>query len=486
MTDDLERMARGVIACAYGEGAQGFAGCVMFARDGRSPSDMRIRTDNLRERYGTEQPLIAIDQEGGRVARLVRDAEILPPMMALGAAGDQILARQAGASIAHDLRRAGVTVDFAPVLDLALDSNNTVIGTRAFGSDPALVTGMGRALAFGLRDGGIHPTFKHLPGHGATPVDSHQDLPRVREPLEVLRERDFVPFAALSRDPGAMMSAHVVVEALDDRPASLSAAVVTRLLRDEWGFEGVLFSDCLQMGAVSGLGVQEAVVSAIAAGNDCAIVSHDLDLARDAAAQIVAAVTNGSLAFDRLRTAFERVRALRRMGAPPLPLDALPPHPGIGGMIARRAMTCVRGDVRVGAGVAHVVSFDGNSYDGVGDAPAAADVWNVPAHAYSLCSLDPPADEIDAVIDSVREGARLVILARRAHLFSGQARAIARLLDRDPDAVVVSVREPFDIPSFGRAAHVLAAYGDDAASLGAAAGVIFNGAPAPGRLPVVL
>jgi beta-N-acetylhexosaminidase len=240
------------------------------------------------------------------------------------------------------------------------------------------------------------------------------------------------------------------------------------------------------MGAVAGYGVAEAVVAAIAAGNDCAIVSHDLDLAREAALRLANAVANGVLPLQRLRDAHERVCALRAMGSAPLAVDALSPHSGIGRVIARRAMTRVRGDVRVPSACAHVISFEGASYDGVGDGVEATTVWSERGCVYSRCSLEPESTEIDAIVASLREGERLVIVTRRAHAFPAQACAVAALLAVDSDAVVVSAREPFDVPSYPRASNVLAAYGDDAASLEAAASVLFDGAPTPGRLPVEL
>ena len=484
MSGDIEALARGVILTGWSPDAPEYAGCVLFARDGESVAEVRARTDALRARSELT-PLIAIDQEGGRVARLRRDVESIPSMMALGAVGDERLAFRSGEAIAHDLKRAGVTIDFAPVLDLAVDSRNTVIGTRAFGSDPELVSRLGLAFARGLRSGGIVPVYKHFPGHGSTDRDSHLELPRVAASAEAFRANDLEPFARLARDAEAVMSAHVVVDAFDPKnPASLSSAIMRHLLRDELGFEGVAFSDCLQMNAVASLGAAEAVVSALAAGTDCAIVSHDLELAEACARRLVDATRRGELPLARLQEAHDRVRRLRQAGAPPSDMRTPAPYPGIGREIACRAVTLVRGSAAARARESVVVSFEGESYDGVGGDRASA-VMQAPGLESLRASLNPEGPEVTHILDRLAaSGRRPIVLARSAHLHPGQVGAIDAIVQRQDDAIVISTREPFDIPCFERAKHVLATYGDEAVSLDAAAEVLFDGVAASGTLPV--
>ncbi len=171
------------------------AGLILFARNVESLAQTRSLTDRIRHIY--VNPIIAIDQEGGRVARLRSGVEEFPVMLAVAAAHDVSLARQAGEQMAFDLRRAGVNVDFAPVLDLALHSANTVIGSRSFGDDPHQVVKFAGAFASGLRAQGIAPTFKHFPGHGSTALDSHLELPVIDVDAAKLRSRDLLPFAQL-------------------------------------------------------------------------------------------------------------------------------------------------------------------------------------------------------------------------------------------------------------------------------------------------
>ncbi len=218
-------------------------------------------------------------------------------MMALGAADDPALAERVGLLVAGDLRSAGVTVDFAPVLDLALEARSAVVGTRAFGDDPQRVGALGAAFGRGLERGGVAATYKHFPGHGATAHDSHDLLPRLTAGADLLRSRDLVPFRiAVAAGARAIMVAHVVAAAFDDElPASLSPRVVAGVLRGELGFTGACFTDCLEMDALAGFGAARAAVLALQAGADCALISHSLERAGEARDAIVAAVLAGDL-----------------------------------------------------------------------------------------------------------------------------------------------------------------------------------------------
>lgn len=454
-----------------------FGGYVLFGGPDATLDAVRALTDALREREGGPPPIIAIDQEGGAVARLREGVEPMPPMMALGAAGDVELAERAGEQTAFDLRRAGCTLDFAPVLDLALDPDNVVIGTRSFGADPARVALLGAAFARGMQRGGVLPCYKHFPGHGSTSSDSHFTLPVINVEADVLQARDLIPFAAVASDAPAMMSAHVVVRAFDaHRPATLSERILSELLRDGLRFRGALVTDCMEMEAVAARGSVDSALEALAAGADLLIFSHDLERAVAASDAVEAAVGTERLALERLQEAYRRAMRLRDDAAPPLPLDAFPPHRGIGREIARRAVTLIRGVPHVDPIATIAVSFgaDGRTLDR--EAPAMEEL---------TAPLDPSAEEILTLIERLdARRRRPMVLVRRAHLHPKQVEAVTQILDRYPDAVVVSLREPFDLALFPAARHLLAAYGDDLASIGGLADVVFGGSMPTGRLPV--
>jgi beta-N-acetylhexosaminidase len=476
--------ARGIILTGLtdlpaGREQTGFAGHVLFSRNGASIAELRFFTDMLRAEYLDAPPILAIDQEGGTVARLQQGVELIPPMMALGAAGDLELAQRAGEQTAFDLRRAGCTLDFAPVLDLALDPGNTVIGTRSFGSDPHSVAAMGAAFAAGLARGGITPCYKHFPGHGATSVDSHHALPVLNVDEATLLARDLIPFAAVAPDAGAFMSAHVLLPQLDpQRPATLSRRIATDLLRTKLGFKGVLVTDCLEMDALAGYGPVEAAVEALIAGADLLLFSHHVELAIAAAAAIEAAVNEGRVPLERLEEAHARVLQLRESASPPLPLDESAPHPNVGREIGRRAVTLLRGVPEADPVTSVAISFGGD---------AAALQHEAPILAAICAPADPAPEDVARVLASLSQsGRRAIVLARRAHLHPTQAQAIATILQLYPDAVIVSLMEPFDILLFAAARHLLAIYGDDAPSIGGLADVLFGNSLPTGQLPVTL
>lgn len=465
---------------------------VLFARNVSTLAGTQALVGELRAAGGASPPLVCVDQEGGRVLRLPFAVTAMPAMMALGATRNPVLAQRAAAHLAADLRAIGANVAFAPVLDLALAGGSTVIGTRSLGDDPRAVAELGAALVRGLESGGIVSVPKHFPGHGATAVDTHSALPTLATSLAELRERELVPFvAAFAAGARAVMSAHIVLSELDPaRPATLSPRVLTTLLRDELGFGGACFTDCLQMGAVAdGFGTARAAVLALVAGADCCIVSHDLALARDARDAIVAAVADGTLSYERLAQAAGRVRALRSTPAGPSDRS--------GGDVARevaaRSITRVAGDVRLDPDSAvTVVSFEGVAADGIATGAAERPSLSLALRRRRMKSellrvaLEPDLAmrEMLLAVLAIQATRNVVIVARRAHRYEAQRDAIAALLGQAPQAIAISALEPFDLPVLERARGVLCSYGDEEAAIDALADVLCGRSEATGTLPV--
>ena len=252
-------------------------GFILFARNVESPDQVRALVTSLRECVGREAPVL-IDQEGGRVQRLRLPHWPPRPAMAkfgLLAGRDLVQARRAARLNAHliaaELKDLGIDVDCAPLIDVPVEGADNIIGDRAFGSDPALVADLGRAVMDGLLDGGVMPIVKHIPGHGRAMVDSHKALPIVAAEPEELEKSDFATFRSL-RDAPWGMTAHVIYSAYDDRrPATLSKKVVAEVIRGFIGFEGVLLSDDLSMHALSG-SFEERARDSLHAG--CDVVLH--------------------------------------------------------------------------------------------------------------------------------------------------------------------------------------------------------------------
>ncbi|MBX3219993.1 MAG: beta-N-acetylhexosaminidase [Labilithrix sp.] len=267
-------------------------------------------------------PLVAIDQEGGRVVRIGPPALALPPMRRIGDLGDVDFAARLAEAQARELAALGITMSFAPVADIHTRAENPIIGDRAFSDTPEGVAAFAGAWARGLLRGGVLSCLKHFPGHGDTTVDSHLALPRVERSREDLERIEIAPFRALARDPAvaSMMTAHVVYPALDPGPATLSRAVCTDLIRGALGFEGVLFSDDLEMKAIQ-LPVGEAAVLAVAAGCDALLICSREDLADEAHGALVREAEASAAFRARCEEARERVLRMRRR-VPPKPVDA--------------------------------------------------------------------------------------------------------------------------------------------------------------------
>jgi len=290
-------------------------GVVLFKRNVESPEQVAELAFEA-ERLVPRVPVwVSVDQEGGRVARLRRPFTEWPPMAALGRSGDAALAKRFAAALALELRSVGITMDFAPVLDVLTNQKNPAIGDRALSADAGEVAALGEAVIDALQAEGIAACGKHFPGHGDTGVDSHHDLPVVDLPPDRFHAVELVPFkAAIARSVAAIMVAHVLVPAFDeDAPASLSRRVVTGLLRQELGFDNLILTDDLSMKACSGrYGVAAATVKAVAAGHDAALLCEpDHDGQAAALDALVHALEDGTLAYAQVEASVARHARLK-------------------------------------------------------------------------------------------------------------------------------------------------------------------------------
>lgn len=299
-------------------------GVVLFGRNIEAPEQVAELTFQIQE-LANDVPLwISVDQEGGRVARLRAPFTEWPPMAGVGRSGDTRLAERFAAALADELSAVGVTLDFAPVLDLHGDERGTtvdhVIGDRAMSSDADEVGRLGRVIINTLQRRGIAACAKHFPGHGDTLTDSHHELPVVEHPPERLREHEMAPFReAIAAEVATVMTAHVLYPALDtERPATLSRTIVDTVLRRELGHQGLIVTDDLDMGAITGSQtVEQAAVRALHAGCDTLLVCGD-SIERHAAVleAVIHAVEAGEVDERQIEDAWvrhQRVKA-RFMG----------------------------------------------------------------------------------------------------------------------------------------------------------------------------
>jgi beta-N-acetylhexosaminidase len=298
-------------------------GVVLFARNVAAP-DQVAEIARAAQVMAHDLPLwVSVDQEGGRVARLKAPFTEWPPMVTLGRSGDEKLAERFARALAAELKAVGISLDFTPVLDIRTNPKNPVIGDRALADRADDVARLGRTIITTLQAAGIAACGKHFPGHGDTSTDSHHELPLVEHPPDRIEAVELVPFrAAIDAGVAAIMTAHILIPAYDEeRPATLSRAIVDGLLKKRLGFGGVVFSDDLDMRAVSArYSVAEATVAAIDAGCDAVLMCGAAQEAQVAALEaVIHACESGELPIARVEDALSRHRRIKeRFLAPAL------------------------------------------------------------------------------------------------------------------------------------------------------------------------
>jgi beta-N-acetylhexosaminidase len=287
-------------------------GVIFFARNIEEAEQVADLSRDVQTLAGDLPLWVSVDQEGGRVARLRAPFTEWPAMAALGRSGDETLARRFAAALAAELAAVGVTLDYAPVLDIHTNPKNPIIGDRALAADAQQVARLGAVIVQALQAGGVAACGKHFPGHGDTAVDSHLELPLVEHPPDRIRRVECVPFrAAIAAEVAFIMTAHILVPALDEvHPATLSRRIVAGILRDELDFTGVILSDDLEMKAIAATySVPDAAVQAIAAGCDGVLIcSGDVETQATTLEALVHAVEDGRIPYGRLEDAQKRLR----------------------------------------------------------------------------------------------------------------------------------------------------------------------------------
>ncbi|MBD9702379.1 glycoside hydrolase family 3 protein [Streptomyces sp. ID01-12c] len=459
---------------------EGLASVGLFGRNIVSPGQLAALTAQLRAEH--EDVLVAIDEEGGDVTRLeVRTGSSFPGNHALGAVDDVDLTRQVAYALGRRLAECGVNFNWAPSADVNANPSNPVIGVRSFGADPGLVARHTAAYVTGLQAAGVAACTKHFPGHGDTAVDSHLSLPRIDANRSLVDTRDLAPFrAAIAAGSRAMMSAHILVPALDpELPATLSGSILTGLLRDELGYDGLIVTDGMEMQAIAGTyGIEHGSVLALAAGADAICVGGGLadeETVRRLRDALVTAVRTGELPEERLADAANRVRALARWtrsaaggakapdGTPPEPLGETGPAEGggtgggIGLVAARRALTTTYAEpYDPPTQPVYVAAFTPVANIAVGDETP----WGVGAE---LARLLPGTETGTFAGDSAGASAlavagtrRIVAVVRDEHRHPWMTAALDVLLATRPDTVVVEMGVPQSPP---RAALHIATHG---------------------------
>jgi beta-N-acetylhexosaminidase len=430
----LRRLALGTLLAAFdgrtapewalGLLTEGLAGHTLFGFNIAESTQVTALTAELRA--ARADVLIAIDEEGGDVTRLAhRTGSPYPGNAALGTVDDPELTRAVYAAIGADLVAAGINLDLAPTVDVNTADDNPIIGTRSFGADPLRVSRHARAAVEGLQSAGVAACAKHFPGHGATTGDSHLELPTVDAGLDVLRTRDLPPFAAaVAAGAQAIMTAHIRVPALTGHlPATFSRPALIDLLRGDYGFDGVIITDALEMrgAAEAAGGTAPAAVRALAAGADLLCIGARVDraLVSAIATEIVVAVGDGRLPLSRLEDAYARTAAMATWAATP---GTPPGHDeGLGFAAARRAIRVEGSLVELAAPL--VVQLVSGYSIAEGKVP-----WGLAPHLDGTEQVEVIAAEASPEDLADRAGARpIVVVGRHTHRFAASRTLIERL-----------------------------------------------------------
>ena len=334
-------------------------GVALFSRNVKTLPQVAQFTRELKALLPELPPFVAVDQEGGNVVRLREPTTVLPSNMALGAARNLELTQRAAASLGHDLWLLGFNMNLAPVLDVNSNPANPVIGIRSFGEDPNLVGSQGGAYVEGLQSADVSAVAKHFPGHGDTGSDSHYAMPSLPHDSARLLSVELVPFQqAIDSNLDAVMTAHIAlpaVEGVRGVPATVSHRVLTGLLRETLGFDGIIITDGLEMkGIVDAYGSGNAAVRAIQSGADMVLILWTKEKKEEVHQALLSAVREGKISRQRLDTSVRRIlRAKIRRGVldrPPPSLETALAELGTGQRgrrvaqeVANRSLTLVRG-----------------------------------------------------------------------------------------------------------------------------------------------
>lgn len=450
---------------------------------------------------------ISVDQEGGAlVARFGGPATQMPGNMALGAGRSASDARRSAEVIGTELAAVGVTQDYAPVSDVNINPNNPVIGIRSIGGDPGLVSSLAAAQVAGYHDGGVAAVAKHFPGHGDTGVDSHFGLPEVTHSLDQIHQIDLPPFRAdIAAGVDTIMTAHVVMPAIDPGvPATMSHKILTGLLRDELGFDGLIVTDALDMaGATATYPPNVAPVKALMAGADQLLVAPQMDTAYGS---VLAAARSGEISAKRLDESVYRVLlhkfqrglfgdALVDPAAAPQVLGA-PQHLADAQAITDRTTTLVKNDRRLlplTSGPRNVLVAGWGV--GTTQTMAAALAARGATTQVRESGTTPSASAIDLAVASAQNADLVVVTTNNAYAVdattklpapaaAAQTRLVQALLATGKPVVVAAMRNPYDVASFPEAPTVVDTFGYTTHQVESLVRVLFGEVKPAGRLPV--
>lgn len=471
---------------------------ILFLRNVASADQLRKLCRDVRELILAETgypPFIVIDQEGGMVTRLPGDAVTVPGAMAIAATGDPENARIASEITIRQLRGLGANFNMAPVLDVNNNPANPVIGVRSFGDSAEKVTAFGVASAKPYENSGVLCCGKHFPGHGDTAVDSHLGIPLLEKTEEELEALELIPFrAAVEAGIPAIMISHVMFPNIEPErvPCTMSRKIVTGILKEKMGYEGLILTDCMEMLAIQDhYGTPEGTVASIKAGVDIAEISSSMHLLWGAAKLVNETAERGEFDMAEIEASVEKILRYKQMLFTDFDTENcnLESDRKAAEAMARNAITLCAGSAPVADENTFFAGCNDYRASGVGNDDSGRSFVDYMTAAFGakglVTSKDPEQAEIQAAVEAVGDAGQIILATCNGHLFRGQIALAEALAATGRKLTMVAMRNPYDIPALPDCAGKIAAYDYSASSLRALEEV-FRGGGITGVCPVAL
>ncbi|GAB3799122.1 glycoside hydrolase family 3 protein [Virgibacillus kimchii] len=438
---------------------------------------------------------ISIDQEGGIVQRATSPATVFPGNMALGATGSEQLASESGSILGKEMNALGVNMNFAPTVDVNVNPDNPVIGVRSYGEDPELVSKLGVAQITAMENENVITSAKHFPGHGDTDVDSHYGLPIIESDLETLYEVDLKPFRdAVDAGIGSIMTAHIVVPALDDSglPATLSKPILTDLLRDEMGYEGLIITDSLGMAGADIYPPEQVPVEAFKAGADLLLNPPNVEVAYNG---MLDAVESGEVSMERLDESVFRIlqakmdygyfedpftdsEAINNIGT-----DA---HLQTAQEIADKSITLVKNDNEaLPVNNDESVLVTGPSAANPAEIAEQLEKLGIEANSFTTAASPTEAEIVEAG-EQAADADKVIVTTYTANTNAAQQDLVQAMVDTDKPVIAAAMRNPYDLMEFPEVDAYLNAYSYLDVSTNAMANALAGEINPFGKLPVTI
>jgi len=481
-------------------------GVILFSRNIKSRHQVKKLIREIKKAVNPP-PLLAIDHEGGLVVRFFREVTIMPGNMALGAIGSPELAYQQGVVTAQEIKSIGFDINLAPVVDVATNPDNPGITIRSLGEDPHKVAELAVSLVQGTQSRGVGTVAKHFPGKGEASKDAHFDLPKVDLSWDEMNNIHLIPFReCIKSGVTGVMSSHVIYSSLpgvDEVPVTFSSAFIKDYLREELGFQGLIFSDDLEMGAITKFfPFAEAVVKTIQAGHDMVLICSDYEKQHLAFQSLIKACEQDKNILSDMEDSLERIQRIRDFCHAPQYHDvqntASASSTALAKKIAEQSITLIRGQAPVpskpgGNDTIYAIIPDLAKLESIEDGfQTRGNNFIVKAlqdrFPYTIItdfvSLDPTQEEVEKAGNEAKKADLVLAFIFNAKFYSGQKLLLETLKAHQQKTIFILIRNPFDVHLLDNDLTTLITYGYRKVQIEAAIKVLVGDIPALGKLPV--